>query len=201
MKHTTRELIELVYRFYPRGARGGVPGPESSEENRRLLDTKARAAADLGRFREMLDRLTTRISGSSVFETLYLIPYGPEHWDACLQANLKLPTVPPQDGAHELVMMVSVLVPYYLLYSSIHFNIKGDRFGRAKHARSSWIFTPAERPYVDEVAREIETTYGYERMSPEIGRLTVPLLEPDLGFTDVWTLFDYFFTTGIVAEA
>lgn len=176
--HTVPELIELVYRFYPRGARGGLPGQEDSAENHRLLDAKTRATADLGRFRAMLDRLTARLPGSSVFETLYMIPHGTEHRDACLQANLKLPTMPEEDGSHDLAILVSVLVPYYLLYSSLHFNIKGDRFGRAKHVRWSWSFTPMERPYVDEVAREIEATCGFERMPPRSAASRYPCSTP-----------------------
>jgi hypothetical protein len=54
-------------------------------------------------------------------------------------------------------------------------------------------FSPEEQPCAAIVAREIEATYGYEPMPPEVGHVIVPDVRTDSTYDGKVTLYDCFF--------
>ena len=176
---TTRsELLDVVYRFYPRGmlpiARMHVPPGElvydDTEEHRRLVDAANRGRAEYATWEAMIDRLGDR--------------YGLQNESISLLAGWANPAYAARIWLTEdiaLSLHVSLLGPYY----GIH--LPG---------------IPDEEPVAREVAREIEATYpGYQPIPPEIGNDVVPDLPTNavlLGkatiyvclFSVVWTWVD-----------
>jgi hypothetical protein len=187
MKHSVDELIELTYQFYPKGLWTEDPGYETLPEYHRLLDARQRSVKEVLRLRALLNRLHMRFPTCSIGQRLYLIP---KVMDACFPAKFVLPTF-KDDGEHALVMLVSILAPYYALYRTLYFYNENDK---AVHAPVSFELSVYEQPYGQAITEEIETTFGYERMPPEIGHVIVPgacVGNQQLGKA---TLFDCLFT-------
>ena len=168
------DLLELVYRYYPRGIRHYMesyqppdePVYGDTSEHVRLKEAARRGQEEYPTWIAMFRRLEDRYSAQN--ESLYLLSGGP---DPAYSARIWL----ANDVA--LSFHVSLLGPYY----GIH--LPG---------------IPEEEPVAREIAREIEVTYsGYQQIPADIGNKIVPDLEAgsDFGtasiyvclFSEVWT--------------
>ncbi|WP_437324850.1 hypothetical protein [Sorangium sp. So ce381] len=178
MMITRSELLDVVYRFYPRGVHNTdriyVPPDEpvykDTEEHRRLVEAANRGRAEYPRWNAMIDRLGDRYGLQN--ESLHLLSGG---GDPAYSARIWL------IDEIALSFHVSLLGPYY----GIH--LPG---------------IPEEEPVAREVAREIEATYlGYRRIPPEIGNEVVPDVAMNVVlmgeatiymclFSEVWTWID-----------
>jgi hypothetical protein len=145
MLMTRTELLEVIYRFYPRGV--PVYGPEydntatydNSKERRRLEEASLRGRAEYPTWKAMIRRLGERYGLAD--ESLCL--FGSGIYPA-YSARIYIP-------GGTFTFHVSLLGPYY----GIHY--LGGR----------------EEPAA--IAREIEATYpGYEPIPPELGNEVVP---------------------------
>ncbi|WP_437936899.1 hypothetical protein [Sorangium sp. So ce341] len=145
------ELLDVVYRFYPRGVhcfeRIHVPADEpfygDTEEHRRLVEAASRGRADYPTWKAMMRRLGDRYGLQN--ESLHLLSGGS---DPAYSARIWL------TDETALSFHVSLLGPYY----GIH--LPG---------------IPEEEPAAREIAREIEATYpGYQPIPPELGNEVVP---------------------------
>lgn len=58
----------------------------------------------------------------------------------------------------------------------------------------SFDFSPDEQPYALQIAREIEATWSYERMPPEVGKVVVPDVETNARRFGEATLYDCLFS-------
>ncbi|WP_437569604.1 hypothetical protein [Sorangium sp. So ce542] len=151
MKVTRFELLDVVYRFYPRGVHNTdriyVPPNEpvytDTAEHRRLAEAASRGRAEYPRWKTMIDRLGDRYGLQN--ESIHILA----GWvDSAYSARIWL----TEEKA--LSFHVSLLGPYY----GIH--LPG---------------IPEEEPVAREVAREIEATYpGYRPIPPELGNEVVP---------------------------
>ncbi|XXT17970.1 hypothetical protein WME94_47855 [Sorangium sp. So ce429] len=186
MKITRSELLDIVYRFYPRGvhnfARIHVPPNEpfydDTEEHRCLVEAANRGRADYPRWKTMIEGLGDRYSLQN--ESLHLLAGGS---DPAYSARIYRPKdsgpVPSLSDRASLSFHVSLLGPYYGIHD------RGE---------------PDEIPAA--VAEEIEATYpGYRTIPPELGNEVVPDVAMDgalMGeatiyvclFSDVWTWVD-----------
>lgn len=166
---THSELLEIVYRYYPRGLPSHDPAYDGTEEHRRLVAAARRAIAAYPTWEAMIRRLGNRTRLQN--ESLFLLA---GNIDPAYSARIYLP------GDITLGLHVSALGPYYGVH---HSGSPGD--------------APAAAAASD-VAHEIEATYpGYEPIPPEIGN-AVPEVSlhavPDdevtiyvCLFSDVWT--------------
>jgi hypothetical protein len=169
------ELVDLIYRFYPRGVRNierehvppGEPVYADTEEHVRLI-----AAADRGRqeyptWEAMIDRLDAHYDLQN--ESLCLLGGGT---DPAYSGRVWLIL-----GKTSINFHVSLLGPYYGI------QLPG---------------VPEEESVAREVAREIEATYpGYQTIPPEIGNEAVPDVTVGVSFgtatiysclfSEVWT--------------
>jgi hypothetical protein len=230
MKHTLDELLDIVYRYYPRGV-GIVDGDldvqaiRDSEEHARLVTARRQAAAD-ERWYAMLRRIADRVPGMLQNHSLHL-PTGA--LDACYSFTISPPRVA---NRQELWFQVSFLAPYYIIFSSrliesdIVAPVRGFKFifqGMQFHVPRSaagpelmlinlddestksvtikerditvtFDLSSDERPYAEWIAREIETTFGCERMPQEIGTVLVPDVSTDRRTLGEARLYDCLFS-------
>ena len=151
MMITRSELLDVVYRFYPRGlhnysrihAPPNEPFYDDTEEHLRLIEAANRGRAEYPTWEAMIDRLGDRYRLQN--ESLSLLAgWARPAYSARIQI-IDETTL----GFH-----VSLLGPYY----GIH--LPG---------------IPEEEPVAREIAREIEATYpGYQQIPPELGKEVVP---------------------------
>ncbi len=172
---TRSELLDVVYRFYPRGVRNfarihvppGEPFYGDTEEHLRLVEAAERGRTEYPTWKAMIRRLGDRYRLQN--ESLSLFGMGA---DPAYSARIWL------TDETALSFHVCLLGPYY----GIH--LPG---------------TPEEEPVAREIAREIEATYpGYRQILPELGNELVPDVAMSVGlmgdatiyvclFSDVWT--------------
>ncbi|WP_437876511.1 hypothetical protein [Sorangium sp. So ce513] len=186
MMTTRSELLDVVYRFYPRGVRKIVPmyvppnEPvyEDTEERRRLVEAATRGRAEYPTWKAMIRRLRDRYSLQN--ESLHLLSGGGDPaYSARIYRPKDLEPVPSLSSRASLSFHVSLLGPYYGIHD------RGE---------------PDEIPAA--VAAEIEATYpGYRPIPPELGNEVVPDVAMDtvsMGkatiymclFSVVWTWVD-----------
>jgi hypothetical protein len=154
---TVSELLEIVYRFYPRGLWVDSPGYGDTPELRRRRDVARRAADEYPKWKALLDRLRPRYG---IYDCSLHVLAG---WvDSAYTLKLSIPGKEAEDDELErrfgfqvrFGCRVSFLGPYYLVC----------RLG-----------TSDEEPYVHDVAQEIERAYpAYEPIPPELGNVVVP---------------------------
>lgn len=180
MKHTTEELVEIVYSYFPRGLRGDEPHYKQTPEYRRRIEARNPASA---RFREwcaMLSRLKERLSdglrdigvqnGSP-----FLASPNAATLDRCFTGALWLPPRSPQESHHQLEFLVSFVVPYYFIHSSWMVRRAEPAGSRALEPKISFDFSPDEAVFVEALKEEIDLTFpGYELMPPDVGKRIIP---------------------------
>jgi len=159
MMITRAELLDLIYRFYPRGMlhmqREHVPPGEpvyaDTEEHRRLVEAANRGRAEYPTWKAMIDRLGDRYSLQNESINVlagWVVPA----YSARIYRPKDLEPVPSLRSRASLSFHVSLLGPYYGIHDM------GE---------------PDEKPAV--IAVEIEATYpGYQTIPPELGNEVVP---------------------------
>ena len=151
MNKTRSELLDLIYRFYPRGVLPydrmhlppGEPFYNDTEEHLRLVEASNRGRAEYPTWKAMIRRLGDRYGLHDL--SLHLVGGGT---DSAYSAGIWL-----KDQV-AFSFHVSLLGPYYGIHLS---------------------GLPEEEPVAREIAREIEATYlGYQQIPPELGNEVVP---------------------------
>lgn len=189
MKHTLDELLQIVYRYYPRGVLDHEPGYHRSTEFRRL-DAIRKEAASSKVWLAYLDRLSLRFNGVIFNRSLALARFP---CDACTWVTHLLPprSSDPQD-ADLLGIAISFIAPYYVLYSS--------RTIDRTYYDAVRFFYPFDLND-DEVADaqimvdEMKLLYPeHEPMPPEVGNIVVPDVMAGNQMIGRATLYNCFFT-------
>jgi hypothetical protein len=183
---TRSELLDVVYRFYPRGVlpimRIYVPPNErvydDTEEHLRLVEAARRGRAAYPRWEAMIYRLGDRYDLQN--ESLHLLSGGVDPaYSARIYRPKDLEPVPSLSNRASLSFHVSLLGPYYGIHDA------GE---------------PDEKPAA--IAEEIEATYPeYQPIPPELGNEVVPDVDMHWAsfgeetiyiclFSDVWTWVD-----------
>jgi hypothetical protein len=195
MKHSTDELFSIAYRYYPRGFPTDSPYYRETAEYRRLVEVRKRAGTgeEYEQWRRSLGRLKERL-GLDVENWSFHLAAG--SCDACYSGKVVLPTLDPAIGSHELGILVSFLAPYFVVYSSRHFNLRHHPSGYKITTPDIGLeFDAVETPYVRAIADWIETSYpGYESMPKEIGLIVIPEIDTgDRPFGEA-TVYDALFS-------
>src|SRR5262245_29029211 len=114
MKHSIEELIDIIYRYYPRGVSELDLNRVQTEEHRRLVEACRQAGADCSRWLDMLKRLDDQFPERGISNlSIHLVRGGS---DACYMGSLSLPD-DTNDCWHKVDFRVSFLVPYYIVFS------------------------------------------------------------------------------------
>lgn len=214
----------MIYRYFPRGMAlpkamtypqakflpgGGIdegpgvligdPRYDSTEEHCRLVEARIRAGTgeDYAAWRAMLARMRTRFPDCSVMNWSFHLAGGT--LDSAYSAEVHLPSAAPDKEVHLLGVMVSFIVPYFAIYSERFFWLEPDRHRRLRGRRHTPIETrfelsAEEEPYAQGLGEEIATTYGYELMPPEVGRLLVPDVETGLRLMGEASIYECLFS-------
>jgi hypothetical protein len=171
MEISRSELLELVYRYYPRGMmdidRMHVPAGDlvyvDTEEHCRLMVAAARGRREWRTWKAMIRRIGDRYSVQD--NSLHLLSGNVDPaYSGCVWLVV---------GKTWINFHVSLLGPYYGI------KLPG---------------VPEEEPVAREIAREIEATYpGYQTIPPEIGNEVIP----DVGFNSDFgerTIYGFLFS-------
>jgi hypothetical protein len=144
---TLSDLLQVVYRFYPRGLYCTDESYKTTEEHFRYREAGRRAVAAYPTWKAMLGRLEARcpvFNDSLVMAGRYRED---GRYGSAYSAYLERP-------GRTLEFHVSILGPYYGIY------------------RTS---APGEEAAALDLVREIESTFpGYEEIPPELGDEVVP---------------------------
>jgi hypothetical protein len=217
MKHTTDDLLDIVYCYYPRGIRLDDERYAETEEDRRLSAARRRAIADRQPWHALLRRMEAQFPEQTVYDgSVHLLTGTP---DACYSGLLSLPATAPGEQHHLLAFLVSFLVPYYVVYSSRTADDPDEIERRSKD--STYVFRDGvevpdtvpkvqatrptrravsldlsidEQPYGAWISRELEATFGCERMPPEVGNMIVPDVSTNRRFRSDARLYDCLFS-------
>ncbi|WP_437924627.1 hypothetical protein WMF37_37235 [Sorangium sp. So ce291] len=219
MKHTIDQLLDVVYRYYPRGIEGPDPHKfwqddshrEQTEEHARLVAARIQASKD-ERWHAMRRRISERFPDVLLMNrSLHLHAGG---CDACYSFTVSPPNAP------NIWFHVSFLAPHYVVYSYQLFDVvkrpdgfvvpygifsraalgpdlvlnpDDERLNSATVTRHEITFdlAPDEQFYATWIANEIESTFGCAPMPPEVGTTLVP--DVVVGMRGA-TLYDCFFT-------
>ncbi|WP_437663031.1 hypothetical protein [Sorangium sp. So ce1182] len=224
MKHSINELLDIIYRYYPRGV--GITDDvdvqlrNATEEHARLVDARIRASKD-ERWHAMLRRVEGRFPGMVMNESRHLPSGG---CDGCYSFTLDLAA----STGRALWFQVSFLAPYYIVHGSrtieivkqlrdlfivdfrgMHFRVPrspldprlianphhdSPRTVTIKRDYVSFELSPDEQPYADWIAHEIEAIFGCERMPPEIGTALVPEVATGLRIPGEVRVYDCLFS-------
>jgi hypothetical protein len=126
MNHTLDDLLNIVYRYYPRGV-GIIDGDidakaiDASEEQARLVAARIQAAKD-ERWHAMRRRIEERFPDAPLMNFSLHLPTG--RHDACYSFTIYLPGA-ATDRA--LSFQVSFLAPYYIVHRSTTTHIVKER--------------------------------------------------------------------------
>ena len=180
---TRSELLEVVYRFYPRGVQPyeriylppGEPFYDDTEEYCRLVEAANRGRAEYPTWKAMIGRLGDRYGLQN--ESIHLLAGGVDPgYSARIYRPKDLEPVPSFRSRASLSFHVSLLGPYYGIHDM------GE---------------PDEKPAA--IIEEIEATYpGYQQIPPELGNELMPDVATDVVlmgeatiyvclFSKVWT--------------
>lgn len=122
MNHTVEELLDIIYRYYPREvgigddtdrhALDATDATDATEEHARLVAARLRAAVDEC-WHALRRRISERFPEAPLTNQALHLPTG--GMDACYSFTVCPPNV---IGRPELWFRVSFLAPYYIVYSS-----------------------------------------------------------------------------------
>ncbi|WP_438020371.1 hypothetical protein WMF18_15420 [Sorangium sp. So ce315] len=225
MKHSIDELLDIIYRYYPRGVGVTNDGDvdvqlcKNTEEHARLVAARIQASKD-DRWHSMLRRVGDRFPGMLMNHSLHLPTGG---WDACYSFTIDL-----RDSTDRTLWFeVSFLAPYYIVHSSrtieiakqardsfsvkflgVHIIVHRSpldpalvsrpddslRFATVRESHTSFDLLPDEQPCAEWISRDIEATFGCERMPPEIGTVLVPDVTAGLRLPGEVRIYDCLFS-------
>ncbi|WP_441290026.1 hypothetical protein ACSRUE_05035 [Sorangium sp. KYC3313] len=223
MKHSINELLDVVYRYYPRGV--GIADDvdeqlrSQTEEHARLVAAQIQASKD-ERWQSMLRRIDDRFPRMLMNRSLHLTTGG---CDGCYSFTIDL----RKSTGEPLWFQISFLAPYYIVHRSCTIEIvkqvsdlfvvvfRGLRFivyrspfdpGFVSRPDDSLKFvnirkryvafdlSPEEQLYAEWISRDIEATFGCERMPPEIGTVLVPDVTTGVRLPGEVRLYDCLFS-------
>jgi hypothetical protein len=138
---TRSELLEVVYRFYPRGVARHEPEYDTCEEHRRLSDAARRAVVEYPTWKAMIRRLEARYSLQN--ESLFLLSGGA---DPGYSARVWL------TDESALSLHVSILGPYYGIHRP---GTPEDEPAASEVAREIKTTYPGYEPVPPELGNEV----------------------------------------------
>lgn len=175
MTHTVSELIQIAQHYFPPGVSPGSPGYDVTPEIQRQVSIRAEASRQYGAFQQVLRRLDQRFPDVAAENRSYFLQ-SPEGagLDRCFDALLDLPCRRPEEKRHGLQFLISIIVPYYVIYS-----VCGVTDGDGGWARSvSFLYSEDEKELAAAVSEEIQRAFpGYAQLPLEILRVQVPRVD------------------------
>jgi hypothetical protein len=148
-------LLELVHQYYPANLRGAEEGYAESAQYQRLLRTRQEALNNSGPWEHLISRSTEALPGCRVEDWSVLFSD-----DNCWRARVYLPEVIQLEGGGEevraVVVLVSILAPVYVRYSSFRKLIGG----RWEETKLFYEDVPETKPYADTMEALVRSELG-----------------------------------------
>jgi hypothetical protein len=198
-----------------------IQARKATEEHARLVAARRRAAAD-ERWHAMLDRVSERFPRMLWNRSIHLPTDGYD--DACYSFTIHLPNATDGRtlwfhisflvpyyiiSSTRLVEFAKQPKRFAVTYHGLYFPIERsdvdpklisnveELMSESVVAKEEYVdfdLMPDERPCAEWIAREIETTFGCERMPPEVGTVLVPDLTINSPLVPQTRLYDYLFS-------
>lgn len=162
-------LVQLLRRYYPTGLWVDEPGYKESEQIQRLQRFLEEARSDTRAWAAFVQRVREEFPGSTLWDTTLLF------YDPCYRLRVSLPLPNGgEDARDELVCLVSLLAPAYVIYAS-----HGLNTGVFSEAWTRYPpLPPAFQPGEARLAALIESTFGAMRLPNEVLFTPVPEMDP-----------------------
>lgn len=220
VKHSMISFLDIVYQHYPRHLEAREPGHDDTDEHRRLVAARRRAGAEKAPWQALLRRLGEKFPGCAVlnhslhlptgdFDAAYAgklcLPQAPgEHTHVLgffvgflapcyIVYSSRIVDEPPKESHPDKVTF----------HFSYDWKPEDDQSEDppvraavevpqppARREIRSFEFSPDEQPYATAIAEDIEASWGYERMPPEVGKILVPEVATNLRALGEATLYD-----------
>ena len=221
IRHSVDGLLDIVYQHYPRQIARDDPRYEETSEYHLLSAARRRAGADQETWREMLRRLKGQFPSNTVQNLSLHLPTGAH--DAAYVGQMYLPASPGESYHILSFMVSFLVPYYLVHSSrliedpenkeapgqvtrfqiTIPWDEEADAPG-ASHVEDwqppkttrrvvCFDFSPEEQTYATWIARDIEATWGYERMPPAVGKVIVPDVATNLHGLGEASLYDCLF--------
>ncbi len=162
-------LLELVHRYYPTNLYSGEEGYYESEQYQRLEEAREEAMTQAVSWKHCLARLREALPGCKVQDWTVLFSN-----DNCWRARVYLPEVLKLPGGVEefraVVVLVSILAPVYVLYSSFQRKLEQG----ASPAETFYEDVPETSPYADKVEAIVRDVLHVHRLPNETLFTPVP---------------------------
>ncbi|PTL82965.1 hypothetical protein [Vitiosangium sp. GDMCC 1.1324] len=162
-------LIELVHRYYPINLYGGEEGYDDSEQYQRMLALREHALKNPMRWKMLLARLREALPECKVEDWTALFSD-----DNCWRVRVYLPEARKLPGgveeARAVVVLVSILAPVYVLYSSF------QQYAGKTASPSTRFYEdiPETKPYADKVEAIVRDVLNVHRLPNETLFTPVP---------------------------
>jgi hypothetical protein len=163
------ELVQLLRQYYPTGLWVDELGYKESEQIQRLQRFLEEARKDTRAWKDFVQRVREEFPGSTLWDSTQLF------YDPCYR--LRVPLLLPKEGEDtrkELVCLVSLLAPVYVIYASHALNT-----GKGSEAWTRYPpLPPAFQPDEAKLAALIESSFGATRLPNDVLFTSVPEMDP-----------------------
>ena len=179
------ELLDAVYRHYPRGLAPEDPAHAAAPETLRLREAQERARADRARLIALMEAVEAEVPGVQAMDLSYLA------YDAGY--TVRFNADPVGEGTtrwREVVACISILAPVYLLYQS---RIEVDAAGR-QASTVTYAPDPDVAPLWDAAGRAVERIFGHAPLAADAGLAVLPDVQVQNVPPGEATLYDALFT-------
>jgi hypothetical protein len=158
-------LVEVLYRYHPTNLRPDDPLYKVSAEAQMLSRVLEDAQKDTRTWKSFVQRVHEEFPGCVLWDSTLLF------YDPCYRLRISLPTSSKSaDQRDELVCLVSLLAPAYVIYASHSLDT-----GPYAEAWTRYPPLPVEfQPYEARLAALIESTFGSTRLPNEVLFTPVP---------------------------
>jgi hypothetical protein len=165
---TTSRLIELAHQYYPANLWDADETYVTSAQYQRLLQARRNALNNSGPWERLLTRLKEALPTCRVEDWSVLFST-----DNCWRVRVYLPEAPQPEGEKEaraVVVLVSILVPAYVRYSSFH-RRSGLRWSKPTLFYED---TPETKPFADKVEELVRSEMGVQPLPQDTLLTQVP---------------------------
>jgi hypothetical protein len=182
-------LLELVHQYYPANTREFEEGYSESEQYQRLLRARQEALKNSGPWEHLRSKLMEALPDCRVEDWSVLFSN-----DNCWRARVYPPGVVPLEGGGQevraIVVLVSILAPVYVRYSSFR-KLMG---GRWEETKLFYEDVPETKPYADKVEALVRSELDVQPLP--LDTLFTPVPDIECGNTSLGEaqLIDCLFT-------
>jgi hypothetical protein len=186
---STPQLLDLLHQYYPANLRDADEGYVSSEQYQRLLRARQEALKNSGPWEHLLSKLREALSDCRVEDWSVLFSV-----DNCWRVRVYLPEVLQLEGGGQesraVVLLVSILAPAYVRYSTFH----RRSGGRWEKPTLFYEDVPETKPVADKVEALVRSELGVQPLPHETLFTSVPDIQCRNTFLGKAQLIDCLFT-------